>query len=103
MLEIKRATALDGRRLRLTLTDGTVVERDIADYIAGHRYWERLVSDDEYFRRVRVRYGTVVWPGGVDMAPEMLIWGGPDPAEDEDRRPSAFLRVESPSRAAPRP
>jgi hypothetical protein len=91
MLEIKRATALDGRRLRLTLTDGTVVERDIADYIAGHRYWERLVSDDEYFRRVRVRYGTVVWPGGVD------------PAEDEDRRPSAFLRVESPSRAAPRP
>jgi hypothetical protein len=103
MLEIRAAEPLDDRRLRLTLTDGSVVERDIADYIAGHGYWARLVSDDEYFRRVRVRYGTLLWPGGVDMAPEMLIWGGPDPAAGDDRRPPPFLRVQSPSRGSPRP
>jgi hypothetical protein len=103
MLRIRRAAPLEGRRLRLTLSDKTVVERDIVDYIAGSRYWERLASDDAYFRRVRVRYGTLLWPGGVDMAPEMLIWGGPDPADGDDRRPPPFLRVQSPSRGSPRP
>lgn len=97
MLEIRKASALDGRRLSLTLTDGTVVERDVAEYIAGHGYWQRLVTDDDYFRRVRVRYGTVVWPGGIDMAPEMLIWGGAYPSNDDHRRPPAFLRVRSPT------
>jgi len=103
MLRIRRAAPLEGRRLRLTLSDGSVVERDIADYIAGLGYWERLVSDDDYFRRVRVRHGTLLWPGGVDMAPEMLIWGGPDPAADDDPRPPPFLSIQSPSRESPRP
>jgi hypothetical protein len=35
MLRIRRATALDGHRLRLTLTNGDVVERDI-----GALLWE---------------------------------------------------------------
>jgi len=59
MLRIRAATPLEGRRLRLTLTDGSVVERDISDFIAWGEIYERLATDDAYFRRVRVRYGTV--------------------------------------------
>lgn len=100
MLHVRSATPLEGRRLRLTLTDGSVVERDIAEFISWGPVYERLRSDDEYFRRVRVRYGTVTWPGNVDLAPEILIWGGPDPAEDDPRRPPAFMVVRSPNRTA---
>jgi len=99
MLRIRAATPLEGRRLRLTLADGSVVERDISEFIAWGEIYERLATDDAYFRRVRVRYGTVTWPGNVDIAPELMIWGGPDPADDDDRRPPAFMRVRSPNRS----
>jgi hypothetical protein len=100
MLRVSTATPLDGRRLRLTLSDKSVVERDIMEFISWGEVYERLRSDDDYFRRVRVRYGTVNWPGDVDLAPEILIWNGPDPAEDDPRRPPAFMVMRSPNRTA---
>jgi hypothetical protein len=92
---VRTATPLDGRRLRLTLTDGAVVERDVQDLLWGPVF-NRLRTDDALFRRVRARYGTVTWPGNLDLAPETLIWDGPDP-DDDDRRPEPFLRPRSPS------
>jgi hypothetical protein len=98
MLRVRSATPLNARRLRLTLTDGSIVERDVQDLLWGPVF-DRLRVDDAFFRRVRARYGTVTWPGNVDIAPETLIWDGPDPA-DETLRPEPFLRVRSPSRSA---
>lgn len=97
MLRVRSATPLDGRRLRLTLTDGSIVERDVQDLLWGPVF-ETLRTDDALFRRVRARYGTVTWPGNVDLAPETLIWDGPDPS-DGSRHPEPFLRPRSPSRA----
>ena len=95
LTRVRTATPLDGRRLRLTLTDGAVVERDVQDLLWGPVF-DRLRTDDALFRRVRARYGTVTWPGNLDLAPETLIWDGPDP-DDDDRRPEPFLRPRSPS------
>lgn len=97
MLRIRSATPLGDRTLRLTLTDGTVVERDIRDLLWGPAF-ERLRADDAAFARVRARYGTVTWPGNLDIAPETLIWDGPDPDESDPRRPAPFLRPRSPTR-----
>lgn len=94
MLRVKIAKALDGRRLLLTLTDGSTIERDVQDLLWG-QVFDRLRSDDELFRRVRARHGTVTWPGGLDLAPETLIWDGPEPAADEPRRPEASMRPRS--------
>lgn len=98
MLRIRSVTPLDGRRLRLTLTDGSIVERDVQDLLWG-QVFETLRTDDALFRRVRARYGTVTWPGNVDLAPETLIWDGPDPS-DGRLQPEPFLRPRSPSRAS---
>lgn len=97
MIEVRKATPLQGRILRLTLTDGTVVERDISDLLSGSVF-ERLAADDAYFHKVRVRYGTVAWPGNVDIAPETLIWDGPTPQDESVRRPEPFLRPQRPRR-----
>ena len=97
MLEVRRATALDGRSLRLTLTDGSVVDRDITDLLCGPVF-ERLACDDAYFRRVRVRYGTVTWPGNVDLAPETIIWGNDQPEDETGQHPPRYLRVPIPPR-----
>lgn len=97
MLRVRYAIPLDGRGLRLTLTDGSVVERDVQDLLWGPVF-ERLRTDDALFRRVRARHGTVTWPGNLDLAPETLIWDGPDPVDD-GRHPEPFLRPHSPSRS----
>ena len=99
MLRIRIATPLEGRKLRLTLSDRSEVERDITDLLWGPVF-ERLAVDDDLFRRVRVRYGTVTWPGNVDIAPETMIWGDAMPADEGAQHPPSFLRVRSPSRSA---
>lgn len=84
-----------GRVVRLTLSDGTVVERDLTDVLAGPVF-EPIIENDDLFRRVHVDYGTLVWPGDVDIAPETLIWDGPYPADEATRRPAAYLRPRRP-------
>ena len=95
MIWIRTATPLEGRALRLTLSDRSVVERDIQDLLWGPVF-DRLRTDDALFRRVRARYGTVTWPGDLDLAPETLVWDGPDPDEADSRRPEPFLRPQPP-------
>jgi hypothetical protein len=96
MLEIKRADPLEGRTVRLTLSDGSIVERDLTDLLHGPIF-ERIAADDTVFRRVRAEGGTIVWPGDVDLAPETLIWDGSPPQGEGTRRPPPFLRPRRPS------
>ena len=86
---------LEGRLVQLTLTDGSVVQRDLSALLDGVGVFARISFDDAAFREVFVDYGTLVWPGEVDIAPETLIWDGPDPA-DQNRRPERFLRPQPP-------
>jgi hypothetical protein len=96
MLEITAAEPLQGRCVRLTLSDGTVIERDVSDLLQGPVF-DPLVRDAERFRRLFVSAGTLAWPGDVDIAPETLIWDGPYPPNEAARRPEPFLRLHRPS------
>lgn len=64
---------------------------------AFRRPIEPQISAPGYaFREVFVDYGTLAWPGDIDLAPETLIWD--DPCPDDDRRPAPFLRPRPPGR-----
>ncbi|MGH7749834.1 MAG: DUF2442 domain-containing protein [Candidatus Dormibacteria bacterium] len=59
-------------QLRLTFEDGTVGDVDLS-----RQEWRGVfepLADPAYFAQVRVdrEGGTVVWPNGADMAPEVL-------------------------------
>ena len=68
---------LDGYRLRLTFSDGFVREVDLADTLDGPVF--DPVRDPEFFRRVKVDGGTIAWPNGADLDPDVLYWGGTPP------------------------
>ncbi|MQA29448.1 MAG: DUF2442 domain-containing protein [Luteitalea sp.] len=80
-VSIQSVEALPGYRLRLGLFDGRTVERDLSHLVPGpdahpdnvFRPW----VDPAYFAQVRVdpELETVVWPNGVDLGPDVLIWG----------------------------
>ncbi len=62
----------EGWRLRLTFTDGLVREVDLSDDLWGPM--AEPLQDPAYFRQVRVdpELGTVVWPNGYDLDPDVL-------------------------------
>ncbi len=82
LLRVREVKALEGFKLRLALTDGSVVERDVSRLIAGPVF-EPIRKDPAVFAKVRVEGGTVVWPNGADLCPDVLIWGGAPPEEGQ--------------------
>lgn len=79
LVRISAVVPLEGRRVRLTLTDGAVVERDLSGLLAGPVFRE-IRDDSARFIEVRVEAGTLVWPNGVDLCSDTVIWGGLPPA-----------------------
>jgi hypothetical protein len=63
---------LGGLQLRLTFSDGLVRELDLGPMIEG-RVFEALRSPAEFARVVVDEVaGTVVWPSGIDLDPDVL-------------------------------
>ena len=100
LLRIRAVEALDGFRLRLTLTDGSIVERDVSALLIGPVF-DSLKRDREQFRMARAEGGTVVWPNGGDLCPDVLIWGGPPPTDTETPHPSEARVAAAPAGSAP--
>jgi len=91
LLRIATVTPLAGQRLRLELTDGTTIEREVGPLLNGPVFKE-IREKPELFARVRAEGSTVVWPNGADLCPDVLIWGGAPPA-DATARPQRELQV----------
>jgi hypothetical protein len=81
MIRIQETSALPGHRLRLVLTDGRVLEREVRDLMVGEIF-QPLLHDPQLFAAATVCDGTVVWPNGADLCPDVLIWGGAPPEHD---------------------
>lgn len=82
MLRITDAEPLEDYRLLVTFNDGLVREIDCSFLLRG-KLGEPL-RDPDYFRQVRVDEDarTVVWPNGLDPAPE-LLHGDHTPAQPD--------------------
>lgn len=71
-------------RLALTFDEGERREIDLEPLLAFTGVFEPL-KDEDYFRQVRVNadVGTIVWPNGADLCPDVLYeksvpWTGTD-------------------------
>ena len=67
--------ALGGYVLRLTFSDGVVRELDFAPTVSVGVL--RALADPKTFAAVTVdrTTGTVAWPGGIDLDPDVLYGG----------------------------
>ena len=81
LLRITKAEPLDQFRLRLSLTDGSVIERDLRPLLKGPVF-EKIRTDPKEFARVRAEDGALVWPNSADLCPDMVIWNGLPPNEN---------------------
>jgi len=80
MLRVTAVTPLDFPVLRVEFNDGPLREIDCGFLL--HGTLGEPLKDPDYFRQVRVdtELRTIVWPNGLDPAPE-LLHRGPEPAQ----------------------
>lgn len=90
MIRVESVAPLDGYRLRVRFTDGTERTIDVEPYLRGPIF-EPVKRDRSMFEAVRVDegLGTVVWPNGADIDPDVLYQGLEPAWRDEDRSAGA--------------
>ena len=76
MVRVRSVEPLHGFRVRLGFTDGSSKEIDLDQYLRGPVF-EPIRKDAKVFREVSVdhRAGTIVWPNGADIDPDVLYLG----------------------------
>lgn len=82
---------LDGHWLRLTFADGAVHEVDLDELLAEGGIFTPIYNDRSTFEAVAVdEFGTIVWPGDVDLDPWVLR--GIYPPEGRDALPRRVIQ-----------
>lgn len=71
MVRVSAVRVLEGFDVELEFTDGTSRIVDLSRYLNGPIF-EPLRNDPELFRSVYVDHGTIVWPNGADICPDVL-------------------------------
>ena len=71
--QVVSAEAVDGRKVRVSFENGVEGLFDCTPYMA-EKYWERL-GNPVFFQQVRAAWGTLCWPGEIDIDPEE-VWDG---------------------------
>ena len=76
LVRVKDVEVLDGFKVRLTFTNDAQKVMDLDIYLRGPVF-EPIRNDAKLFRAVRVdeEAGTIVWPNGADVDPDVLYLG----------------------------
>jgi hypothetical protein len=86
MIRVRSVVPLEPYRVRVAFTDGTERVIDLEKYLKGPIF-DSIRNDPVRFREVRVdpELGTLVWPNGADICPDVLYHGRvPASAESHD-------------------
>jgi len=72
-----RIVAVEARKpyaVELTFADGSTGRVDLSSWIVGGLGLVEDLNDPGFFARVRIdpESGTIVWPNGVDVCPDLL-------------------------------
>ena len=73
LVRVKAVQPLDGFKVLFTFDNGEQREIDLEMYIWGPVF-EPLRSDPVFFRSMKVEGGTIAWPNGADIDPDVLYY-----------------------------
>jgi len=74
MVKVTRLALLDGWEVELGFSDGLTGRIDFRGLFSGRPGLLHDLDDLEFFRQVQLdpASGTLVWPNGVDLCPDVL-------------------------------
>ena len=76
LVRVKSVKPLQGFCVKLYFTDGSTKEIDLTRYLSGPIF-ECIRNDPAEFKKIAVdqELGTIVWPNGADVCPDVLYHG----------------------------
>ena len=86
-MDITAVDVVEGHVVHLSFEDGSERTIDLEPYLRGPVF-ERVRTDSNFFASVHVdrEAGTIVWPNGADLAPDVLYAGGASARMDAEAR-----------------
>jgi hypothetical protein len=82
-IRVQSAKPIDEQRVQVMFTNGETREIDLTPYIATGPIFEPIRTNPEMFMSMRVEGGTIAWPNGADIDPDVLYYNGPPPWAQE--------------------
>jgi hypothetical protein len=82
-IRVQSVAPLDDRIVRVVFTNGEQRDIDLTAYIATGPIFAPVRNDPAVFRSVRVEGGTIAWPNGADIDPDVLYYEGSPPWASE--------------------
>lgn len=78
-IRVQFVEALQPWRVHVIFTNGEQRDIDLAPYISHGPIFAPVRSDTAFFQAVCVDGGTLAWPNGADIDPDILYHGGTPP------------------------
>ena len=74
LIDVTDVSPMENRKLQLTFADGLQAVINMDEIIKSYIGIFTQLQEDPYFRLVRVSsdLGTIVWPNGADVCPDVL-------------------------------
>ena len=79
LIRVQSVAPLDQWSVRVVFTNSEQRDIDLTAYIASGPIFEPVRSDPSLFQQVCVEGGTVAWPNGADIDPDVLYYDGQPP------------------------
>ncbi len=73
LVRVQKAIPLDGFKMLLKFEDGSQKVIDLEPFLHGPIF-EPIRDDPELFRAVKIEGGTIAWPNGADIDPDVLYY-----------------------------
>jgi len=73
LVRVKSAKPLDDFKMLLEFEDGTKKEINLKPFLSGPIFKD-VLENSEYFRQVSIKGGTISWPNGADIDPDVLYY-----------------------------
>ena len=73
LVRVIKATPLKGFLMRLEFEDGNKKDINLEPFLRGSIF-KPVREDIELFQQVRIEGGTIVWPNGADIDPDVLYY-----------------------------
>ncbi len=74
LIRVRRVEVVDGLAVRIEFEDSTVKLLDLEPLMHGPIF-DELVHDSALFNQITVEHGTITWPNGADIDPDVLYYG----------------------------
>ena len=76
LVRVQSVEPKEGFKVNIRFTDGSSREVNLSPYLRGPIF-EPIRNDPDLFGSMQVEEGTIAWPNGADIDPDVLYYGLP--------------------------